>query len=52
MKVKATKVGFYGKLRKVNEEFEIENKKALGSWMKELKVKKSPTKKAVTKEES
>ena len=41
MKVKANKVGFYGKLRKVDEEFEIENKKALGSWMEELKVKKA-----------
>lgn len=52
MKVKATKVGFYVKLRKVNEEFEIKDKKALGSWMEELKVKKAPTKKAVTKKES
>lgn len=52
MKVKATKIGFYGKLRKVGDEFEIKDKKALGSWMVELKVKKAPAKKAPAKEES
>ena len=40
MKVKATKIGFYGKLRKVGEEFESGNKKELGSWMKEIKEAK------------
>lgn len=51
MRVKATKVGFYGKLRKVGEEFEIEDQKALGSWMQELKVKKAKAKpKAKAKE--
>jgi hypothetical protein len=38
MKVKANKVGFYGKLREVNEEFEIESKKQLGSWMDLVKA--------------
>lgn len=47
MKVKCTKVGFYGKLRKVGEEFNIEDKKALGSWMEEVKAKKAPAKKEV-----
>lgn len=46
MKVLATKVGFYGKLRKVNEEFDIKDKKALGSWMQEVKAKKAPKKEA------
>ena len=51
MKVKAVKVGFYGKLRKIGEEFEIEGQKALGSWMQELEVKKTKAKaKAKTKE--
>lgn len=44
MKVKATKVGFYGKLRAVGEEFVIKNEKALGSWMKEVKEVKEPAK--------
>ena len=38
MKVKANKVGFYGKLRKVGEEFDIESKKQLGSWMDLVKA--------------
>ena len=41
MKVITTKVGFYGKLRKVGEEFDIKNKKELGSWMKLVKAVKS-----------
>jgi len=41
MKVITTKVGFYGKLRKVGEEFEIKNDKELGSWMKKVEVKKA-----------
>ena len=40
MKVITTKVGFYGKLRKVGEEFDIKNDKELGSWMKKVEVKK------------
>ena len=49
MKVKATKVGFYGELRKVNDEFTISSKKDLGSWMEEVKA---PAKaKAKAKEE-
>ncbi len=40
MKVVTTKIGFYGKLRKVGEEFEIRNEKELGSWMKEVKEAK------------
>lgn len=50
MKVIATKVGFYGKLRKVDEEFDISDKKALGSWMKEVKTKKATVKKVVKKD--
>jgi len=50
MKVKAVKVGFYGKLRKVGEEFHIESKEALGSWMEQLEVKK--VKKPTSKDES
>lgn len=47
MLVKATKVGFYGKLRKVDAEFEISKKEDLGSWMKEVKqVKAKKTKEA------
>lgn len=42
MKVKAIKTGFYGRLRKVNDEFVIASKKDLGSWMQELKAKKKP----------
>lgn len=45
MRVKATKKGFYGKLRKVNEEFTIESKKDLGSWMQEVKEAKASAKK-------
>lgn len=45
MKVIATKVGFYGKLRKTGEEFDILDKKALGSWMQEVKAKKATVKK-------
>jgi hypothetical protein len=41
MKVKATKKGFYGKLRKVDEVFEISKKEDLGSWMKEIKQAKT-----------
>jgi len=44
MKVKCTKIGFYGKLRKVGEEFDISDKKALGSWMEEIKTKKAKSK--------
>jgi len=40
MKVKAIKVGFYGKLRKVNDEFTISSKEELGSWMEAVKAKK------------
>ena len=51
MKVKCTKVGFYGKLRKIGEEFDISDKKALGSWMQEVKVTKAKAKaKAVKKD--
>ncbi len=40
MKVKVTKIGFYGKLRKIGEEFDIENEKAFSSsWMEKVKVK-------------
>jgi len=39
MKVKAIKIGFYGKIRKAGEEFEIKDKKELGSWMEEIKPK-------------
>ena len=45
MKVKATKKGFYGKLRKEGEEFNISKKEDLGSWMEEIKTKKVTTKK-------
>ena len=41
MKVITTKVGFYGKLRKVGEEFEIKNDKELGSWRKKVEAKKA-----------
>lgn len=51
MKVIATKVGFYGKLRKVGEEF-VFNDKILGSWMKEVETKKPTPKKAVSKKKS
>ena len=51
MKVIATKVGFCGKLRKVGEEFDF-NDKILGSWMKEVKTKKPTPKKAVSKKKS
>lgn len=44
MKVIANEIGFYGKLRKPGEEFEIENKKALGKWMTEVKTKKTKAK--------
>ena len=50
MKVIATKVGFYGKLRKVNEEFSISDKKHLGSWMQEVKAKKATVKKEAKKD--
>ena len=40
MKVITTKVGFYGKLRKVGEVFDIKSKKELGSWMKLVKAEK------------
>jgi hypothetical protein len=46
MKVITTKVGFYGKLRKVGEEFEIKNSQELGSWMKEVKAVKKVKAKA------
>lgn len=49
MKVIATKIGFYGKLRAVGEEFDIEDKKQIGSWMK---VKEAPIKKAKTSKKS
>ena len=52
MKVKATKVGFYGELRKVGEEFDFEDK-ILGSWMEVVEVKKAaPAKKARAKKAS
>ena len=38
MKVKAIKAGFYGELRKENEEFTIASKKDLGSWMQAIKT--------------
>jgi len=38
MKVKAIKAGFYGELRKKNEEFAISSKKDLGSWMEVIKT--------------
>ena len=41
MKVIATKKGFYGKLRRAGDEFEISDKKELGSWMKEIKQAKA-----------
>jgi hypothetical protein len=41
MKVKATKKGFYGKLRRVGDEFKISKKEDLGSWMKEIKPVKA-----------
>ena len=44
MKVITTKVGFYGKLRKVGEEFDIDNDKELGSWMKKVEAKKAKPK--------
>ena len=43
MKVKATKVGFYGELRKVGEVFTVADRKHLGSWMKEIKTKVKTT---------
>ncbi len=52
MKVKATKVGFYGKLRKVGEEFDIKDKKALGSWMETVKTKKKKEEVEVKETES
>jgi hypothetical protein len=50
MKVIATKLGFYGKLRKPGEEFDIKDRKALGSWMTEVKTKKATVKKVVKKD--
>ena len=45
MKVKAIKKGFYGKLRRVGDQFEIRNEKELGSWMEKIKeVKKAKAK--------
>ena len=46
MEVIATKVGFYGKLRKVGERFIISDKKLLGSWMEEVKAAKQANKEA------
>ena len=40
MKVRAIKKGFYDKIRLPGDEFDIKDKKALGSWMKEIKKKK------------
>lgn len=42
MRVKAKKLGFYGKLRNPNEEFNIESKDQLGSWMEEVKQPAKP----------
>jgi hypothetical protein len=47
MRVIANKIGFYGQLRKVGESFTIKNKEALGSWMDEVKAKKTPAKEEV-----
>ena len=52
MKVIAKEIGFYGKLRKPGEEFEIENKKALGKWMTEVKTKKAKAEKSEASAES
>jgi hypothetical protein len=41
MKVEAIKKGFYGKLRRVGDEFEISKKEDLGSWMEEIKQVKA-----------
>ena len=50
MKVKATKIGFYGKLQRVGEVFIIKDEKELGSWMEEVKeVKKVKTKVSIKK---
>jgi hypothetical protein len=49
MKVKATKIGFYGKLRKVGEVFTIKDEKELGSWMEEVKELKKVKAKAEKK---
>ena len=51
MRVKANQVGFYGKLRKVGDEFEISDKKALGKWMDEVKPPKAK-RKTKTKQEA
>ena len=51
MKVIATEKGFYDKIRQEGDEFEIKDKSALGSWMKEVKVKKATKEvKAATEE--
>ena len=58
MKVKATAKGFYGKFRHVGDEFEIKDKKELGSWMLDLaaeakaKAEAEKTEKAKAKAEA
>ena len=45
MKVRATKQGFYGKMREAGEEFEIANKADLGKWMEPVKATRAKPKK-------
>jgi hypothetical protein len=40
MKVRATKNGYFIKFREVGEEFEIDSKQQLGSWMEVLEEEK------------
>ena len=40
MKVKALKLGFYGKRRYEGDEFEIENESEMGSWMEAVEEEK------------
>jgi hypothetical protein len=44
IKVKAVAVGFMGRLIQVGEEFEIDNKKQLGKWMKVIDAPKAAPK--------
>lgn len=48
MKVRATKTGFYGdKLRFEGDEFTIDSKTKLGSWMEQIKKKPGPKPRAL-----
>jgi hypothetical protein len=42
IRVRAKARGFYGKLREVDEEFSVEGKDDLGTWMEPIKDEPKP----------